>query len=455
MKSISSTATRLSRMTTTALAAVITLGLVAGPAGADTGSGQGSGTATGTETAASAVSGDLLGRAAIVVRLEPGRSASELAAEASDKTGLHVQAMAVIESRNVYEFSAVAEQGDTKKSAEKNIEDLAEVLEESDDTVWIASESDTTASATRFHAWPVDQTWDELAVSTTVDDAFDLGAVHSVARGKGAIVAVLDSGFDVSHPALVDHMMSGFDLIDDDTDVADELDYIDNDGDGQTDEGYGHGTFVSGLVLKIAPDASILPIRVLDSDGSGRSHAITEGIHLAIEEGADVINLSFGMTAGKEPKELDKALRRARSSGVVVVVAAGNTDENDPKLIGRDQKVISVAASAGPDGVLANFSSYGKKVMVSAPGIDVVSAVPGGGFATWSGSSMAAPIVAGQAALLMALAPGSSTSEDGDVRDWIKKSSVEPSKKAGKRKTKHGLVDIEASIDRLIDDLDL
>lgn len=387
-------------------------------------------------------------RAGVIARLVAGESSTDFAADLAKELDVAVQVASLIPSRHVFEFTVATEE-------RRASEEMLEEVEDADHVVWAARRPESSTGATRFHAWPTTELWDEDAVTGTIVNAFDLGRVHAVAQGEGSIVAVLDSGFDVTHPLLSDNMIQGLDLVDDDLDVADVLDGVDNDGNGQIDEGYGHGTFVAGIVLEIAPQAQILPIRVLDSDGAGQSHSITEGIYVAIERGAHVINLSFGLTAGDEPKELEKALRAARGAGVVVVAAAGNTNAKDPRLLGSKQKVITVAASTGPDGVLADFSSYGKKVTVSAPGIEVVSAIPGGGVATWSGSSMAAPVVAGQAALLMALSPGSSTKEDGFVRKMIKDTTGKQSKQNGKRKTKEGPVDIVASVEKVIDKLDL
>jgi subtilisin family serine protease len=116
-------------------------------------------------------------------------------------------------------------------------------------------------------------------------------------RGAGVIVAVLDTGVDLTHPQLQGHIApGGFDVIGGDTDPSDMPDGFDNDGDRLIDEALGHGTFVAGLILSVAPDAMILPIRVLNSDGVGSAVGIARGIQLAVERGAQVINLSLGMS---------------------------------------------------------------------------------------------------------------------------------------------------------------
>lgn len=256
--------------------------------------------------------------------------------------------------------------------------------------------------AWRFYAWPTG----ELERRTDGNDLsayLDLDTAHLTATGKGVTVAVLDSGFDVDHPMLERQLLDGVDLVDGDDNVGDYMNRVDDDGDGLVDEAHGHGTFVAGIVAQIAPDASILPIRVLDADGVGEIYAVVEGIDVAVARGANVINLSFGMRY--KSKAIEQAVKRAHKAGVVVVAAAGNQGSKDMQYPAADKEVLSVAAYDWTTQRVASFGSRGGWIDVSAPGVEIVSARPGGGRGTWSGSSLAAPIVAGQVALIYELNP--------------------------------------------------
>lgn len=228
--------------------------------------------------------------------------------------------------------------------------------------------------------------------------------------GTGIIVAVLDTGVDANHPQLAGAIApGGADLVDDDDDPADVGDGLDTDGDGEVDELVGHGTMVAGLVRHLAPGATILPIRILDGDGRGTSFRIAAGIYLAIERGANVINLSLGST---EPQGvLLTAVHAARSAGIVVVAAVGNEGATEPPLF--------PAADAGAMGVAAvddldrksSFSNYGDQVFIAAPGTDVLSAYPGGGYRGSEGTSLSTAFISAAAALVGAAQPEASPDE--------------------------------------------
>lgn len=218
-----------------------------------------------------------------------------------------------------------------------------------------------------------------------------------VADGTGAVIAVLDTGV-APHPDLP-HVRPGVDLSGQD------------EPDGRSDV-YGHGTHVAGIAAAaaddgygidgVAPGATVLPVKVLDDQGAGSYGAVAAGVSWAAAHGADVINLSLG---GLEyPNELAAAVEYAHDLGVVVVAAAGNS---------RNQQVVYPAALPGVVGVAATdrydhqswSSSWGQNVDMSAPGDSVLSTLPGGSWDTMSGTSMAAPHVAGAAALVFGQHP--------------------------------------------------
>lgn len=257
----------------------------------------------------------------------------------------------------------------------------------------------------RFHAWPAGapsdagtdtRTWRNQPVTTSLR----LADAHRRSQGAGAIVAVLDTGVTRSHPALSGALLPAWDYVDDDAHPEEVRDGRDDDRDGEVDESFGHGTFISGLVRLVAPEAQILPLRVLDSDGRGSTFVVAQAIEDAVAAGADVISLSFGTTVKPDSDVLEDALKDAEKAGVVVVAAAGNTGSKTEQFPAASSDVVAVGALAEDGSGLAGFSGNGGWVDVAAPGERVAGPVPGGGYAWWNGTSVATPFVAGQAALL-------------------------------------------------------
>lgn len=252
-----------------------------------------------------------------------------------------------------------------------------------------------------------------------------LSEAHTVSRGAGVTVAVLDTGVDPDHPALASRLVPGFDFVDFDANPREE-------GIAGVHAGYGHGTHVAGLIALVAPDAKIMPVRVLDRDGVGNIWVLAEGLLYAVDpdgdpntnDGAAVINLSLGTLRRTQLLERivaevacvnddddddgdDDDDRCRVAGGAVVVAAAGNGGDSTPQYPAAESVdgVVAVAASTRFDR-LADFSTRGSWVRLSAPGDQVISTVPGGRYATWSGTSMAAPHAAGVAALVRAHQPG-------------------------------------------------
>jgi subtilisin family serine protease len=221
-----------------------------------------------------------------------------------------------------------------------------------------------------------------------------LGLAHRFSTGRGVTVAVLDTGVDPNQPALAGRLTSGWNYVEDDSDTDDVAD-------APGSQAVGHGTFVAGLVALAAPGARILPERVLDGAGNGDVFVVAQAILDAVASGADVINLSFGTDKQLSSPVMADVISQATRAGVLVVAAAGNDGDDTPHYPAALPRVLSVAAMDASGHNLARFSDFGSWVDVAAPGQDVVGPVPGGGYATWSGTSMAAPLVAGEAALLL------------------------------------------------------
>jgi hypothetical protein len=221
-----------------------------------------------------------------------------------------------------------------------------------------------------------------------------LPAAHAISQGAGIVVAVIDTGVQLTHPVLASRLTAArIDFVDGD-DVPDDV------FSGGSDYGAGHGTHVAGIIHLVAPQAQIMPIRVLDTDGQGYSFTVAEAILFAAENGADVINLSLGMPF--ESDFLEDIIEDVTEAGIVVVAAAGNLNSTQKQYPAASECVLGVTA-VNANRVKADFASYGNWVRLSAPGVGIYSTLPVDGYGSWNGTSMAAPFAAGQAALLLGL----------------------------------------------------
>jgi subtilisin family serine protease len=210
-----------------------------------------------------------------------------------------------------------------------------------------------------------------------------------------------------------------------------------------------HGTHVAGIiganagneigVKGVCPQAKIMTLRAVP-DGDERDKDIANAIRYAVDNGAKVINMSFGKSFSPHKNWIDEAVQYAESKDVLLVHAAGNDAKNlefndnfpTPYLQGSHQSVnnwIEVGASSWKKGkeLTASFSNYGKnKVDVFAPGEDILSTMPGNKYEEMSGTSMASPVVAGLAALIRSYYPSLTAVQ---VKDIILKSAVVYNKK--------------------------
>jgi len=227
-----------------------------------------------------------------------------------------------------------------------------------------------------------------------------LPEAHTISRGAGTTVAVLDTGVDLDHPALAGHLIQGIDFVDGDLDPSEQGVY------GQ-DIAFGHGTHVAGLIALAAPEAEIMPVRILGPDGTGQSWLLAQAIRYAMERNVQVINISYSVH--QRSLLIDDLLSLVTSAipGAVVVAAAGNSGPSTAREYPAAENVpgiVAVAASTQKDR-LAEFSTRGSWVDLMAPGEYITSSVPNDTYGTWSGTSMATPLVAGTAALVRSAHP--------------------------------------------------
>jgi len=357
---------------------------------------------------------------------------------------------ALIASRGIYRvassYTVVYKDDGTAKLEGDAKKWLRESVRKHPNVLWAEPDLRLNVADDRFHAWP--QSVPEPALETDLwgQPAFvdlQLAAAHAMSTGSGVVIAILDTGVDPSHPLLAGRLVEGYDLVDDDSDPSEEINGVDDDGDGVVDEAYGHGTFIAGIVAQAAPGALVQPIRVLDADGRAELYSVVEAIDFAIESGADVINMSFGVLGRRDSKAFDAALKRAHEAGIVVIAAAGNSGGSEEQYPAAAKDVISVTALGDGNELLAPFSNRGKWVHVAAPGVDIVSAVPGGGYASWSGTSMATPIASALAALLEQYRPdkdGSKVSKA--ILDGARKMEM-------KDQAEKGIIDFMNSLDKI------
>ncbi|MFJ4560755.1 type VII secretion-associated serine protease mycosin [Streptomyces massasporeus] len=236
-------------------------------------------------------------------------------------------------------------------------------------------------------------------------------------KGRGITVAVLDTGVQDDHPDLAGNVLPGKDLVRFGAQPGDRAWARHGTAMAGIIAGHGHGPGDADGVIGIAPEAKILPVRVILEDGdpsrakarSTRGNALAEGIRWAADHGADVINLSLGddsASAHPEPSE-DQAVQYALKKGVVVVASAGNGGEKGDH-ISYPAAYPGVIAATAVDraGTRASFSTRRWYATVSAPGVDVVIADPDHKYYEGWGTSAAAAFVSGAAALVKAAHPG-------------------------------------------------
>jgi subtilisin family serine protease len=291
-------------------------------------------------------------------------------------------------------------------------------------------------------------------------------------RGNGVIVAVIDTGVDNTHPLLEGSLVPGYDFTRDTTDTSPEWADLNQSTvvilqrsqrpppvsgqppasapnqstvvilnqstvvilnrskgpvptpsgtaatpnlSGAVPTSFGHGTMVAGLVRAVAPGARIMPLKAFQADGTASISAIVRAIHHAVDHGAKVINMSFDLDSPSEA--IRRAVQYAAARGVICVSSAGN-DGVETLIYPAGLKRVFGVASTTLEDTRAPFSNYGERLVdVAAPGVELITAFPGGNYAAASGTSFSAGLVSGAVAILAGLKPDLSYGEASDAFD--------------------------------------
>lgn len=224
--------------------------------------------------------------------------------------------------------------------------------------------------------------------------SFDLPKAWSMSKGEGVKVAVLDTGVDLDHPDLAKNLLPGMNFVDPKRPPND---------DNQ------HGTHVAGIIaaenneigmVGVAPEAKIVPVKVLDRNGNGNLVNVAKGIRWAVDEAkADLICMSLG--SPNPVQEVRKAIQHAQSKGVVCFVAAGNAGKTRQLFYPAEYPETVAIGSIDENFGRSGFSNTGESLDFMAPGGRIFSTVPDNWYAILSGTSMAAPFATGVAALVL------------------------------------------------------
>jgi thermitase len=253
--------------------------------------------------------------------------------------------------------------------------------------------------------------------------------------GKGSEqvkVAVIDTGVDLNHPDLKANLQEGVNIISqNETPPQDDV---------------GHGTHVAGVISALVNNGEgvagmtwynpVLPVKVLDSSGSGSTYAVAQGVIWAADHGAKVINMSLGNYA--DAQFLHDAIRYAYDKDVVLIAASGNDNTERPGYPAAYDEVFAVAAADSKKNK-ASFSNYGDYIDVAAPGVSIPSTYPNNQYAALSGTSMASPHVSALAALIRSANPLLKNTE---VMEIMRRSATDIGDPGKDKHFGYGLIDV-------------
>jgi subtilisin len=232
--------------------------------------------------------------------------------------------------------------------------------------------------------------------------AFNLPESWKHCQGEGVKIAILDTGCDLDHPDLVENLIPGINIIN--TKKPPEDDNM-------------HGTHVTGILcasnneigmVGVAPKSKVIPVKVLDKNGSGDLSIVSEGIRWAVDNGAEIIGMSLG--SPRPTQELRKSIQYADSKGIPVFCAAGNAGRTREIFYPANYPETIAIGSIDENFDRSAFSNTGDDLDFMAPGANIFSTVPDNWYAVLSGTSMACPFAVGVAALLLSYVKSHKTS---------------------------------------------
>jgi thermitase len=247
-------------------------------------------------------------------------------------------------------------------------------------------------------------------------------------------VGVVDTGIDYKHADFGSRVAKGKDFVNNDDDAFDD---------------HYHGTHCAGSVgaginnggvVGVAPNVSMVAVKVLSKSGSGSYAGVANGIIYAGDQGCQIISMSLG--GPQSSAVIDDAVKNAMSKGSLVVAAMGNDNSERPSYPAAAPGVMAVGATTSGD-VRSSFSNFGKHISVGAPGSDILSTVPGGGYKSLSGTSMACPHTAGLAALVKSANPSFTAAQ---LKERIEKTADDLGDKGFDKYFGHGRINVGRAI---------
>jgi len=267
---------------------------------------------------------------------------------------------------------------------------------------------------------------------------YNIPDVWSETQGENVVVAILDTGIQINsyHEDLVGSVIREH---------------------GNVQDGDSHGSHVAGTIsannndkgiVGVAPLAELAIYKVLGDDGSGTLQGVIDGIDQAVADGCDIINMSLG--APVDHPDFHDAIKRAYNVGIVIICAAGNSGDVGELIYPANYpETISVGA-IDDQNTRAWFSQTGSNLDFMAPGVAILSTVPVNSYAVFQGSSMSAPWISGVVALMISKhrKVGGSTSLNGveDVREHLKRNTIDLDQAGKDLKTGWGLVDVKKAM---------
>ena len=252
---------------------------------------------------------------------------------------------------------------------------------------------------------------------------------------KNTLLAIVDTGIDYNHPDLAGRVDKG-------------RDFINNDDDAMDDQG--HGTHCAGIaaasandgvgIAGLAPNVSLLAVKVLSAQGGGSNESVASGIVYAADKGSHIISLSLG--GGYPSQAIQDAVNYANSKGALVIAAMGNNGRESKSYPAACDGVMAVGATDIND-ARASFSQYGSWISVGAPGHNILSTIPGNKYAVYSGTSMATPYAAGLASLVKSQFPSMNAAQ---IKAKIEKSATDVGETGFDKMFGHGRINAAAAV---------